>query len=136
MMSRFDRLPDRALELAHNVGDRFRDAVPDDVGDRVRRALPSRAGGLMEAGVALGAMKTGGRVATAFVRRNPAVVVAVIAGGGLLWYAAHRRAKKAERGLLESRSHRTGDTLEHDERAAAAASDSKDDGADITPGAA
>ncbi len=115
-MSRFDRLPDRALELANSVGDRIRHAMPSDVGDRVRRALPSRSGGLLEAGVALGAMKTGGRVATMFVRRNPAVAVAVIAGAGLLWYAAHRRAQKAERSLIEGRSRRVDVTQARDER--------------------
>lgn len=114
-MSRFDRLPDRALELANSVGDRIRDAMPADVGDRVRRVMPSRAGGLLEAGVALGAVKTGSRVATQFVRRNPAVAVAAIAGAGLLWYAAHRRAQNAERRLLEGRSRRVDVTAVRDE---------------------
>lgn len=142
-MSRFDRLPDRAIELANNVGDRIRHAMPSGVGgrireampshlgDRVRSALPSRAGGLLEAGVALGAMKTGGRVATAFVRRNPAIAVAAIAGAGLLWYAAHRRAQKAERGLLEGRSRRVDATVE---RVSDAVSDNADDAAGTIAG--
>ncbi len=122
MMSRFDRFPDRAVELANSmgelansVGDRLRGAMPNDVGDRVRRALPSRAGGLLEAGVALGALKTGSRAASLFVRRNPTVAVAALAGAGLLWYAAHRRAQKAERGLLEGRSRRVDVTAVRDE---------------------
>lgn len=121
-MSRFDRFPDRAVELANSVcelansvGDRLRGAMPSDVGDRVRRALPSRAGGLLEAGVALGALKTGSRAASLFVRRNPTVAVAALAGAGLLWYAAHRRAQKAERGLLEGRSRRVDVTAVRDE---------------------
>lgn len=142
-MSRFDRLPDRAYELANNVGDRIRRSVPSDVGDRildaipsrlsdrVRSALPSRSGGLLEAGVALGAMKTGGRVATAFVRRNPAVAVAAIAGAGLLWYVAHKRAQKAERGLLEGRSQRVDATIE---RVSDTAGDKLDDAADTVAG--
>ncbi|MEO6171229.1 MAG: hypothetical protein ABIO84_09890 [Lysobacter sp.] len=121
-MSRFDRFPDRAVELANSVGelansvgDRLRGAMPSDVGDRVRRALPSRAGGLLEAGVALGALKTGTRAASLFARRNPTVAVAALAGAGLLWYAAHRRAQKAERGLLEGRSRRVDATVPGDE---------------------
>lgn len=118
-MSKFDRFPERAMDLANTVGDRIRHAMPSDVGDRirdampshlgkrVRQAFPSRSGGILEAGVALGALKTGGRAATTFARRNPAVMVAVIAGAGLMWYADHRRrAKKAERELLEGSSSR------------------------------
>lgn len=134
-MSRFDQLPDRALELASNVGDRIRDAMPSDVGDRVRRALPSRAGGLLEAGVALGALKTGGRAATLYVRRNPAVAVAALAGAGLLWYAAHRRAQKAERSLLEGRSRRVDVTSGRDERASEAGNKDSDDATSAKPGA-
>ena len=127
-MSKFDRLPDRAMDIANtvgyrirhaipsDVGDRFRDAMPSNLGDRVRRALPSRAGGLLEAGVAIGALKTGGRAATTFARRNPAVMVAVIAGAGLLWFADHRRrAKKADRELLEGSSSRVDVTEVGDE---------------------
>lgn len=131
-MSRFDRLPDRALELANTVGDRLRDAMPADVGDRVRRALPSRAGGLLEAGVALGAVKTGSRVATRFVRRNPAIAVAAIAGAGLLWYAAHRRAQNAERRLLEGGSRGVDVTAVADERISETYGGDYDDGADVS----
>ena len=43
----------------------------------------------------------GGRIATRLVRRNPVLAGAAIAGAGLLWYAAHRRAKQAEGGAIE-----------------------------------
>lgn len=94
-MSRFDRISDRALDLAGDVGDRLRHAIPDDVGQRLRGALPSRAGGgLLETGVALGAMRSGAKVAGSFARRHPAALAATVAGAGLLWYAAQRRKKR------------------------------------------
>ncbi|MGY0799730.1 hypothetical protein ACW7G0_11845 [Lysobacter sp. A286] len=98
-MSRFDHLPDRALDLASQVGDRIRHAIPTT-------AKQLRNGGLLEAGVALGALKTGGRVATTFIRRNPAVAVAAAAGAGLLWYAARRRARQAENAAIEGKATR------------------------------
>lgn len=87
-------LPDRALELASQVGEGIKARVPD-------RALK-----WVETGAALGALRTGGRVATKFVRRNPVVAVAAVAGAGLLWYAAHRRAKQAENGAIDGQSRR------------------------------
>jgi hypothetical protein len=81
-MNTFERIPERALELASRVGDGLRDAVPD------------RAVKWVETGAALGAAKTGARVATRLVRRNPVIAVAAVAGAGLLWYAARRRAKQ------------------------------------------
>src|SRR5690606_3417797 len=55
--------------------------------------LPSRAAQLkqlkwVETGAALAALQTGGRIATRFVRRNPAVTAAAVAGAGLLYLAA------------------------------------------------
>lgn len=101
-MSRFDRisdratvLSDRAMGFAGDVGDRLRHAIPDDMGQRLRGAIPSRAGGLLETGVALGAMRTGAKVAGGFARRHPAALAAAVAGAGLLWYAAHRRKQQA-----------------------------------------
>lgn len=82
-MSKFTSLPERALELASQVGDNFKHVVP-------------HAGKWLEAGAKLGVLKNGARIAGMFVRRNPAVTVAAAAGAGLLWYAAHRRAKRAE----------------------------------------
>lgn len=82
-MSKLTSLPERALELASQVGDNFKHVVP-------------HAGKWLEAGAKLGVLKNGVRVAGMFVRRNPAVTIAAAAGAGLLWYAAHRRAKRAE----------------------------------------
>lgn len=82
-MNRIEAISGRALELASSVS------------DNVRHALP-KAGQLLDAGAKLGVIKQGARVAGKFVRRNPAVIAAAVAGAGLLWYAAHRRAKRAE----------------------------------------
>lgn len=83
MNNTLSTLPERALQLATQVGAGIKDAVPD-------KAIK-----WVETGAALGALKTGGRVATKLVRRNPALAVAAAAGAGLLWYAARRRAKQA-----------------------------------------
>ena len=83
MNNTLSTLPERALQLASQVGSGIKDAVPD------------KAMKWVETGAALGALKTGSRVATKFVRRNPAIAVAAAAGAGLLWYAARRRAKQA-----------------------------------------
>ncbi len=88
-MNALTRLPERALDLASQVGSGLRDAVPD-------RAIK-----WVETGAALGALKTGSRVATRLVRRNPMIAVAAAAGAGLLWYAARRRAKQAESGTIQ-----------------------------------
>lgn len=83
-MNTFERIPERALELASRVGDGLRDAVPDSAIKWV------------ETGAALGVAKSGARAATKLVRRNPVFAVAAVAGAGLLWYAARRRAKQNE----------------------------------------
>lgn len=93
-MSKLNDLPGRALEIATQVGETIRDRVPDSAIKWV------------ETGAALGALKTGTRVATKFVRRNPAVAIAAAAGAGLLWYAARRRAKQAENGAIEGKATR------------------------------
>lgn len=93
-MSRFDHLPGRARDLATTVG------------ERVRHVVPKTAGGLLETGVALGALRTGGRVAVGFVRRNPVVAIALAAGAGALWYAAHRKARQAENAPIEGSAKR------------------------------
>lgn len=88
-MGKLDKAQDRALELIGEIGGGLRKRVPD------------KAMQWVETGAALGALKTGGRIATKFVRRNPVLAGAAIAGAGLLWYAAHRRAKQAENGPIE-----------------------------------
>ena len=83
-MNRIEAVSERALELASTVG------------SNVRHALP-RAGELLDAGAKLAVLKKGAGLAGKFVRRNPVIVAAAVAGAGLLWYVAHRRAKRAER---------------------------------------
>ena len=83
-MSTIERLPERALELAAQAGEGIKARVPE-------RALK-----WVETGAAIGVVKTGAKVATKFVRRNPVIAVAAVAGAGLLWYAARQRAKRAE----------------------------------------
>lgn len=85
-MSRLDMLPDRALQLA------------SELGDNLKHMVPAGAGKWLDAGVKLGAVKAGSRVAAKFVRRNPAAFAAAAAGAGLLWLVARQRAKRAENG--------------------------------------
>ena len=84
-MNRIESISERALELASSVGDSVRSTLP-------------RAGQLLDAGAKLGVLKSGARVAGTFVRRHPAMIAATVASAGLLWYAAHRRARRAEQG--------------------------------------
>jgi hypothetical protein len=77
-------LPDRALRIAHTVGNGLRDSVPD------------RAMKWMETGAAVAALKTGSRAAASVVRRNPAIAATAVAGAGLLWLAARHRRKQME----------------------------------------
>jgi hypothetical protein len=90
-MNRIESISERALELASSVGDNMRHALP-------------HAGQWLDAGAKLGVLKSGARVAGTFVRRNPAMIAAAVAGAGLLWYAAHRRAKRAEQGNGKGRT--------------------------------
>ena len=92
-MSKFTSLPERALELASQVGDSIKPVVP-------------HAGKWLETGAKLGVLKHGTRVASTFVRRNPVVAIATAAGAGLLWFAARRRAKQAESGAIEGTAKR------------------------------
>ena len=68
------------------------------MGEGARRHLPGKTLDWVQTGAALGAVRTGTRVATRFVRRNPVVAVAAVAGAGLLWYAARQRARKSAEG--------------------------------------
>lgn len=88
-MSKLGNAQDRALEL---IG---------EIGDGLRKAVPRKAMQWVETGAAIGAVRTGTRLATTFVRRNPVLATAAIAGAGLLWLAARRRAKQAESGPIE-----------------------------------
>jgi len=84
-MNRLDLLSERALDLAGHAGDSLRSLAP-------------KASTLLDSGMKLGAARAGARAGLAVVRRNPVIAVATIAGAGLLWYAARRRARRAENG--------------------------------------
>lgn len=88
-MSKLDNVQDRTLEL---IG---------EISQGIRKAVPERAMQWVETGAALGAMRTGGKVATKFVRRNPVLAGVAIAGAGLLWLAARHRAKRAAEGPID-----------------------------------
>lgn len=88
-MNKLNSLQDHALALVSQVGDGLRQAMPDN------------AGKWLQTGAALGALKTGSRVATTFVRRHPVAAVATVAGAGLLWYLARRRAQREMHEALE-----------------------------------
>ena len=93
-MTKLTSIPERALDLASLVGDNLRSA-----GDSLRHSVPAMihsAGQWLDAGATLGALKGGARVAGGFVRRNPVLIAAAVAGAGLLWYAAKRRARRVE----------------------------------------
>lgn len=104
-MNAMTSLPERALRIAGDVGSGLKDKVPD-------KALK-----WVETGAALAAVKTGGRIATKFVRRNPAVAVAAVAGAGLLWMAARRRKQRMqEQEAIEGRAKRVEARLAKAER--------------------
>ncbi len=88
-MNKLDNVQDRALQL---IG---------ELGYGIRKAVPGKAMQWMETGAALGAIKTGTRVATKLVRRNPVLAGATIAGAGLLWLVVRQRAKRAENGPID-----------------------------------
>lgn len=95
-MNKLDLLPERALDLASQAGDAI-------------RTLGPKASMLLSTGAKLGALKAGARVGITVVRRNPVIFAASLAGAGLLWYAAKRRAERArngEGGTIEGSSRR------------------------------
>ena len=85
MIRSLESLPERTLSLVGQMGDGMKHMVAS--GDR-----------WLDAGAKLGALKTGSNIALKFVRRHPAATVATVAGAGLLWYLARRRAQRAEDG--------------------------------------
>lgn len=88
-----DRALERALDLAHTAGDGLKQAG-GNLGGSLRHFGPT-ATDWLKTGAALGAVKTGGKVATTMARRNPAVTIAAAAVGvGLLGYALYRKQQK------------------------------------------
>ncbi len=93
-MSKLTTITDRALDLVSQAGASLKQVGPG-------------ASKLLQTGAAMGAVKTGGRVAVKFVRRNPVVAVAAALGVGVLAYAAHRKRKQeALNAPIEGRSKR------------------------------
>lgn len=98
-MSKFTDISDRALEaaleLVHQAGDGLRSA-----GSSVRDLVPSRrstAGKVLKSSAALSVARTGGKVATSLVKRNPVAVGAVAAiGVGVIGYALFRRYRQKQ----------------------------------------
>ncbi len=89
-----DRALERAMDLASNAGDSLRHA-----GSNLRHMGP-HATDWIKTGAALGAVKSGGKVATRFARRNPAVTVAAAAiGVGLIGYALYRKRQRDQNPL-------------------------------------
>lgn len=90
-----DRALERALEIASSAGDGLRSA-----GSSLRHAAP-HAGDWIKTGAAIGAVKTGGKAAGRFAKRNPAITVAAAAAGvGLIAYALYRKRKQGQRKIL------------------------------------
>lgn len=92
-MSKFNVITDKALDLVGQAGSSFKHVVPS-------------ASKMLQTGVALGAVKTGGRVALSFVRRNPLVSIAAALGVGAVAYAANRKRKQEAGAPIEGRSRR------------------------------
>lgn len=85
-MNKLGTAQDRAMEL---IG---------ELGDGIRKAVPGKAMQWVETGAALGAIRTGTRIAGKIVRRNPVLAGAALAGAGLIWFAARQRARKQAAG--------------------------------------
>ncbi|MCW4455941.1 hypothetical protein OK348_14210 [Flavobacterium sp. MXW15] len=96
-----DRALERALELAGNAGDSLRHA-----GSNLRHLGP-QASDWIKTGAAIGAVKTGGKAATRFARRNPAVTIAAAAVGvGLIGYAIYRKRQRDRNAPLNGSAQR------------------------------
>ena len=93
-MSKLTTITDRAMDLVSQAGTSLKHVGPG-------------ASKLLQTGAAMGAVKTGGRVAVKLVRRNPVVAVAAALGVGVLAYAAHRKRKlEALNAPIEGKSKR------------------------------
>jgi len=98
-MSKFTDIGDRALatalDLVQQAGDGLRNA-----GGSVRDLVPSRrskTSRYIKHSAALGAVRTGSKVATTFVKRNPVAFGAAAAVGvGLIGYAVFRKYKQKQ----------------------------------------
>ncbi len=104
-MSKLTIITDRALELAEQASAGLRHASRQ-AGSGLRHAgtnLRHSAHGAerwMKAGAAMGAARTGTRVAAAAVRRNPVAVAtaAAVVGAGVLAYVMYRKRRQQQAG--------------------------------------
>jgi len=115
-MSKLTIITDRALELAEQAGAGLRHA-----GSNLRGA-GAGAGEWIKAGAALGAARTGVRVAGNTVRRHPVAVAAAAAvvGAGVLTYLLYRkRRQQARQAAIDGQARHLGRAA-LDERARAA----------------
>lgn len=102
-MSKLTLITDRALELAEQAGAGLRHASRHagsslrHAGHQVRHAGHG-AEHWIKAGAALGAARTGTRVAASAVRRNPVAVAAAAAvvGAGVLAYVMYRKRRQQQ----------------------------------------
>lgn len=92
-MSKVTIITERALELLGQAGDSMKHVGPS-------------ATKLLQTGAALGAMKTGSKIAVGLVRRNPVVAVAAALGVGVMAYAAKRKRDQDGSAPIEGRSKR------------------------------
>jgi hypothetical protein len=92
-MSKVTIITERALELLGQAGDSMKHVGPS-------------ATKLLQTGAALGAVKTGSKLAVGLVRRNPVVAVAAALGVGVMAYAAKRKRDKDGSAPIEGRSKR------------------------------
>lgn len=92
-MSKVTVITERALELLGQAGDSMKHVGPS-------------ATKLLQTGAALGAVKTGSKIAVNLVRRNPVIAVAAALGVGVMAYAAKRKREKDGHAPIEGRSKR------------------------------
>ncbi|MBB1060027.1 hypothetical protein [Marilutibacter spongiae] len=85
-----------AVEQARHAAGRAADSAQAWAGSVGKSLSRTDAAKWLEAGLKIGALRTGARVVGGFARRNPAVAVATVAGAGLLWYAARRKMRERQ----------------------------------------
>ena len=99
-MSKLSNITDTALERVMELA--------GQAGDGLKQG-GSTAADWLKTGAAIGALRSGSRVATRAVRRNPGATMAIAAIGlGVLGYAAYRKHKQKQV-LLEGQSRRVAD---------------------------
>ncbi|GAB3338975.1 hypothetical protein [Marilutibacter aestuarii] len=85
-----------AVEHARHAAGRAADSAQAWAGSVGKSLQRTDAAKWLEAGLKIGALRTGARVVGGFARRNPVVAVATVAGAGLLWYAARRKMRERQ----------------------------------------